>query len=262
MVRSKTALDSLLEENELDIPPAAKAWEPLRGYQKRLVTAMSKDPCASNSSSLSALPSLTPPSLAIKVAAKEKVKRVAAAKSGAAAASDDDQVHDSDAGTPAPVPKSRPRARKLARSTAPAQGEASDEDEVLPARPKARSKRATAPPKAKAAKKLRLEREPMSDLEDDEEPAAEEEEDDDEVESLLLPSSQPRSQGTKRQISDAEEEEQEEEQEDQEEQEEEQEEKMQAPKTPTKAKAVSRPPDSATSTQSLSDIRKKKKARR
>ncbi|SCV69509.1 BQ2448_2529 [Microbotryum intermedium] len=39
-----STLESLLEENEIEISPTSKTWEPLRSYKKRLVTAMSKDP--------------------------------------------------------------------------------------------------------------------------------------------------------------------------------------------------------------------------
>ncbi|SGZ15754.1 BQ5605_C029g10698 [Microbotryum silenes-dioicae] len=39
-----STLESLLEENEVEISPTSKTWEPLRSYKKRLVTAMSKDP--------------------------------------------------------------------------------------------------------------------------------------------------------------------------------------------------------------------------
>lgn len=43
--RSKNALDTLIEKSQLDVPVTSKVWEPLRAYQKRLITSMGKDPC-------------------------------------------------------------------------------------------------------------------------------------------------------------------------------------------------------------------------
>jgi len=42
---SKTTLDSLLDKNEMEVSVTSKVWEPVRAYQKRLVTNMAKDPC-------------------------------------------------------------------------------------------------------------------------------------------------------------------------------------------------------------------------
>ncbi|GAA5978615.1 hypothetical protein JCM10908_004424 [Rhodotorula pacifica] len=43
-LKVKTTLDALLEEREIEVPAMSKIWEPLRAYQRRLITAMSKDP--------------------------------------------------------------------------------------------------------------------------------------------------------------------------------------------------------------------------
>ncbi|BGP05787.1 cohesin complex subunit [Rhodotorula toruloides] len=43
-LKAKTTLDSLLDEREIEVPPTSKTWEPVRAYQKRLITVMSKDP--------------------------------------------------------------------------------------------------------------------------------------------------------------------------------------------------------------------------
>lgn len=45
---SKTTLDALLDENKIEVPAMSKIWEPVRAYQRRLITNMSKDPCASS----------------------------------------------------------------------------------------------------------------------------------------------------------------------------------------------------------------------
>ncbi|GAA5919670.1 hypothetical protein JCM1841_005220 [Sporobolomyces salmonicolor] len=43
-LKVKTTLDSLLEKNGIEVSATSKTWEPVRAYQKRLITAMSKDP--------------------------------------------------------------------------------------------------------------------------------------------------------------------------------------------------------------------------
>ncbi|GAA5880996.1 hypothetical protein JCM1840_007214 [Sporobolomyces johnsonii] len=43
-LKVKTTLDSLLEKNGIEVSATSKTWEPIRAYQKRLITAMSKDP--------------------------------------------------------------------------------------------------------------------------------------------------------------------------------------------------------------------------
>lgn len=43
----KTFLDGLLEEKGIEVPAMSKVWEPVRAYQRRLITVMSKDPCKS-----------------------------------------------------------------------------------------------------------------------------------------------------------------------------------------------------------------------
>ncbi|GAA5932633.1 cohesin subunit IRR1 [Sporobolomyces koalae] len=43
-LKAKSTLDSLLEKSEIEISPTSKIWEPLRAYQKRLVTNMARDP--------------------------------------------------------------------------------------------------------------------------------------------------------------------------------------------------------------------------
>ncbi|BGP22583.1 cohesin complex subunit SA-1/2 [Rhodotorula toruloides] len=43
-LKAKTTLDSLLDECEIEVSPTSKTWEPVRAYQKRLITVMSKDP--------------------------------------------------------------------------------------------------------------------------------------------------------------------------------------------------------------------------
>ncbi len=40
---SKSHLDKTLEASRLEIPPTARGWDAARQYEKRLVTAMSKD---------------------------------------------------------------------------------------------------------------------------------------------------------------------------------------------------------------------------
>lgn len=41
---SKTTLDSLFDEHQVEVPETSKTWEPVRAYQRRLITVMSKDP--------------------------------------------------------------------------------------------------------------------------------------------------------------------------------------------------------------------------
>ncbi|GAA5954369.1 hypothetical protein JCM3765_004438 [Sporobolomyces pararoseus] len=43
-LKAKTTLDSLLDKNEIEVSATSKTWEPIRAYQKRLVTNMAKDP--------------------------------------------------------------------------------------------------------------------------------------------------------------------------------------------------------------------------
>jgi hypothetical protein len=245
---SKSTLDTLIEASTFDVPASAKVWEPLRGYEKRLVTAMSKDPCASSFyADYDHL--LTLLLAAIEVAAKAKVKKVAAAK--ATAGSDDDD---------APVAKAPPRARRLSAKAIADQkaADASDSDEdVMPVR-KPRLKQPASIPAingkaSAAAKRKQAEAEDISDLEvdDDEDEdamevagAEDEEDDDDEVASQLLPSSQtsirkrrlvldevPVEEEVEDEIEDADEE----------------------------VQSIARPPSSSVS---VSDIRRKKKARR
>ncbi|GAA5879860.1 hypothetical protein JCM3774_002262 [Rhodotorula dairenensis] len=43
-LKVKTSLDALLEEKGIEVPAMSKIWEPVRAYQRRLITVMSKDP--------------------------------------------------------------------------------------------------------------------------------------------------------------------------------------------------------------------------
>ncbi|GAA5877410.1 hypothetical protein JCM16303_003321 [Sporobolomyces ruberrimus] len=43
-LKAKTTLDSLFENHEIEVSATSKTWEPVRAYQKRLVTNMAKDP--------------------------------------------------------------------------------------------------------------------------------------------------------------------------------------------------------------------------
>ncbi|GAA6000843.1 cohesin subunit IRR1 [Rhodotorula paludigena] len=43
-LKIKTTLDSLLDEHHLEVPETSKTWDPVRAYQRRLITVMSKDP--------------------------------------------------------------------------------------------------------------------------------------------------------------------------------------------------------------------------
>jgi cohesin complex subunit SA-1/2 len=45
-LKIKTSLDALLDESSIEVSASSKTWEPLRAYQRRLITALSKDPCA------------------------------------------------------------------------------------------------------------------------------------------------------------------------------------------------------------------------
>lgn len=43
-LKVKTSLDALLDERGIEVPAMSKIWEPLRAYQRRLITVMAKDP--------------------------------------------------------------------------------------------------------------------------------------------------------------------------------------------------------------------------
>lgn len=252
-ISSKSNLDTLIEASTFDVPASAKVWEPLRGYEKRLVTAMSKDPCTSPFSTDDRLLTVLPP--AIEIAAKAKVKKVAASKALAGSDNDDDDD--------APVARAPPRARRLsakAIADQKAAADASDSDgDILPVRKPRLQQPASVPAingkSSAAARRKQADAEEISDLEVDddededaamEDPAAEEEQDDDndEVASQLLPSSQ--TSIRKRRLALEEvpvEEEVEDEIEDADEE----------------VQSVARPPSSSVS---VSDIRRKKKARR
>ncbi|PRQ73544.1 hypothetical protein AAT19DRAFT_15111 [Rhodotorula toruloides] len=74
-LKAKTTLDSLLDEREIEVSPTSKTWEPVRAYQKRLITIMSKDPSIQ------------------KAATSEKVKKTRAkGKAKATEAEEDEEV--------------------------------------------------------------------------------------------------------------------------------------------------------------------------
>ncbi|KAM0753990.1 hypothetical protein T439DRAFT_298458 [Meredithblackwellia eburnea MCA 4105] len=112
-LKIKTSLDSLLDAADIQVLAAAKAWEPVRGYQKRLVTAMSKDPT-------------------LKTAAKAQVQRAKAQTS-------DDEIEDENVPPAKAKGKGKVitngKGRETEREETDFEGSDNDE-EVLPTRRK------------------------------------------------------------------------------------------------------------------------------
>ncbi|KAL8292902.1 hypothetical protein RQP46_000596 [Phenoliferia psychrophenolica] len=253
-LKVKTSMDTLLEANEIVVLASAKAWEPVRGYQKRLATAMSKDPT-------------------IKIAPAKKAKR-------AAAGSGDEDDEDEPAASSSPKAKAKPRPRapritKKAKVAAAASDHDSDQDsdvpEVLPTRKRrgpapdspAKSANGAGSPKKRKVSPKKKAGSPASDQEsvDDDEPANEAEpandeepatdEDEEMVASQLIPSSQVKAKWPHP-------EEEEEVEEVEEEEEEVEEDEAVVVRSPVKGKP--RPPASVASQASLSDVKRKASA--
>ncbi|KAK4699710.1 cohesin complex subunit SA-1/2, partial [Phenoliferia sp. Uapishka_3] len=265
-LKVKVALDHLLDVNEITVLASAKAWEPVRGYQKRLTTAMSKDPT-------------------IKQAAVKKVKKVAATSG------DEDENDGEDGGSQAASSpkaakaKGRPRASRASNKQKYNEHIASDEDEdgddeeVLPVRKRrgahdSRDTRADgsamgSPKKRRVASPDNASKESspyaasVIDSPHEDEPRTDDEEEE-LIASQLIPSSQGKgSQGNSHKRQHSEEREEDEEVEQVEEAEEEgagdepSDEEDAQPEPKSQGKARPRPPTSVASQASLSDIKRK-----
>ncbi|GAA6029512.1 hypothetical protein JCM8097_003715 [Rhodosporidiobolus ruineniae] len=109
-LKVKTALDAMLDENKLELSATSKTWEPIRAYQRRLVTAMSKDPTIQKAAS----------------AKKTKAKSKARGKKKASDEDDDEDEldqngdDDDDLGSPAPGASSPAASRARPRRGAAA----------------------------------------------------------------------------------------------------------------------------------------------
>ncbi|GAA5920161.1 hypothetical protein JCM6882_006360 [Rhodosporidiobolus microsporus] len=107
-LKVKTSLDSLLDEHNIEVSTTSKTWEPIRAYQRRLITAMSKDPSIQKAATS-----------AKKATGKGKGK--GKAKSKAAAEDDDEEedqldLDDEDEGdVNTPPPESSPAASRSRR---------------------------------------------------------------------------------------------------------------------------------------------------
>ncbi|GAA5939798.1 hypothetical protein JCM10213_007796 [Rhodosporidiobolus nylandii] len=114
-LKVKTSLEALLDEHNVEVAETSKTWEPVRAYQRRLVTAMAKDP--------------TIHKLALAEKEKEKEKKGKAkgkGKKSKGALSDDDELSDSNEaeesvprGVLTPEPEATP-ARSRRRGAPPA----------------------------------------------------------------------------------------------------------------------------------------------
>ncbi|KAF8607344.1 hypothetical protein BDV93DRAFT_488383 [Ceratobasidium sp. AG-I] len=115
-IRIKNHLDLTLNNAKIETPASSKVWEPLRAYDKRLITAMAKDKALA---------------ARIKTGAKKK---------SAAAVTTDDEGRDTDAErepdegqatedeAPPPKPKARPRPKP--KTPAQEEGDAADAGDV------------------------------------------------------------------------------------------------------------------------------------
>ncbi|GAA6013136.1 hypothetical protein JCM11491_005192 [Sporobolomyces phaffii] len=124
-LKAKTTLDSLLEKHAIEVPVTSKTWDPVRAYQKRLVTNMAKDP--SIKSRAQAQAKSTPKK------AKGKGKGKATQTDDEAEADDDD---DEEVGRSSPAPGATPtrrsargQKRQTPDDTGEDAGEAGPEDE-------------------------------------------------------------------------------------------------------------------------------------
>ncbi|KAG9084641.1 hypothetical protein FRC07_013583, partial [Ceratobasidium sp. 392] len=132
-IRIKNHLDVSLQDAKIETPASSKTWEPLRAYDKRLITAMAKDKGR-----------LNPLAARIKTGAKKK--------SGAATTDDErepdegratdderevgarqDDEQEQEAPPPPPAPKPRGRPRPKPKPTTEDEGEKQDDVEILDA---------------------------------------------------------------------------------------------------------------------------------
>lgn len=101
-IKIKSAMDRLLEEEKIDVPPSAKAWEPQRSYEKRLVNIAAK------SSQLARAAANKPAPRKSAAAAAQDATPEPAERNG-----DADAEREEDA-SPAPAAPARPRPRAKA----------------------------------------------------------------------------------------------------------------------------------------------------
>ncbi|GAA6050117.1 hypothetical protein JCM3770_001381 [Rhodotorula araucariae] len=98
-LKVKTTLDGLLDENGLqDAATGAKVYEPVRGYQRRLITAMSKDPSirkAATATERAKVPT-TAATAAAKGTKAPRLKRKGKGKAAASDSNEDDSAPDDD----------------------------------------------------------------------------------------------------------------------------------------------------------------------
>ncbi|GAA6003229.1 hypothetical protein JCM10207_001811 [Rhodosporidiobolus poonsookiae] len=115
-LKVKTSLDAMLEENSVEVSATSKTWEPVRAYQRRLITAMSKDPSIQ------------------KAAREDRAKGGKAKKSKAkvdADADEEDQLEDDDEAAASPAPaRTSTRPRRSAAATTSLKEASPEADEV------------------------------------------------------------------------------------------------------------------------------------